>query len=142
MQKTSRKALIFTIDALFSLALFAVVAMSFSAFFQQTPHLQRLSLLQSLGRDYLVVNSQGVSLSENDFQTLTGLKITTSAAGPPDTSSFAVRATLFSYPLQCGCDHTAQCILTLADANLCFSGASSQEPARRFFKNESWVYLP
>ncbi len=141
--ETKSRGMVFTIDALFSLGLFAVVALSFAAFFQYSPHFQRLAGLQSLGRDFLSLNNNGYPVDADGFRALTGLKISTSSSGAQSGADIAVRSTLYSYPRLCRCPSSSECLLGLgaADSKDCLS---AQETGRAgyFFKNESWVYAP
>ncbi len=128
-----RRAFLFTMDALLSLALLYSVTLAFVVYSQQPPFVQRPSSMQALARDFLVANSSGVLLDENVFYGLTLFNVTMDPSRVNRTAKIIAHADLFSYGDSC-CPGSVYCSLSSATA----ACLVSQETVSR---KDAWAYF-
>lgn len=126
--QSNKKGLLFTLDALFAIAVISIAAYSFIAFSQQQWGLEKIFGLQQLGRDYLKLQCEGL-INENEFQGLTGLSISTTP-NAFQNARLVAHASVFDYPPVCG----GQSEVNATDPCL-----TTQEIENNSFYYEAWL---
>lgn len=125
-----RKGAILSFDALLALALIAVAFGSVLVFANHGAEYSKQPQLEALAHDYLNAKYVlGQTLSESDFNSLTGKTVTETNPVSPLTG----HASLHKYPAQCGC--TTTCYLTAAVNDSCL-GAQDNETDYQY---NAWV---
>jgi len=116
----NRKGFVFTIDALFAVAL---VTSLFALFFLagiQPPSGEKLFELEQLGFDSLALESEkAVLVSNENFTALTGLS-RSGDANAFSSAAIVAHARYYRYPALCGCA-SSSCVVAPGDACLASS---------------------
>ena len=131
---------VFTIDALFSMALIASVAYSFTIFTTQPGHSAKITNLQALAWDYARLNSDGL-MDAAAFDAVTGLSVYSDLSLVPslDEKRLVVRAVHYRYNSTCASnDCTFNCTLSKTEAMACLFTQSINISGAGIY-NESWI---
>ncbi len=129
---------VFTIDALFSMALIASVAYSFTVFAAQPGHSTKITNLQALAWDYARLNSNGL-IDAAQFNANTSLNVYGDISAIPSGNRLVVRAAHYRYNGTCGAiDCAYNCTLSEAEAAECLATQSINISGEGIY-NESWI---
>ncbi len=118
----SRRAFIFTIDAIMSLALVSTLFVLLAFVSLPSPSNEKYFELEQLGFDSLRAShneSVPVAVSDADFRALTGLRRFSSYAAVPAGAAPVARARFYDYSALCGC---ASFPCSVSNNSACLSG--------------------
>ncbi len=124
------KGFAFSLSAIYALTIVFIAISAAAIFSSYTSPFWKIDNLRTLGRDYLKLNAENISVSPSQFHTLTGFTISNTSVGGP----LVVRAELYYYPLLCNC--SSSCTLNKTAADNCLN---SQEIKNKYHF-EGWVH--